>query len=1190
MTQLTTLFLQSNQLTGTLPPEWKSFSQLQFFQLQGNNFTGTIPNAWRNMTNLVFTYFNNNQLSGEIPNFLLNTPSMQDLRLSNNKFIGAPLALPFAAPSLQILMLQSNNFTGTITSTFGNKAPQLVTALIQDNEFTGSLPASLIKMKQLSSFIAHRNNFQGQIPEGLGNASNLTNLALAGNRLDGPIPTSLGNSKSLEILILRANKLSGTIPSYGFASNPHLRVLDLAQNNFDGILPPFPADHNIEKIQLSSNSLTGTTSKELLQLRNLSRLEIDRNFFSCELPKLKEYNRTLSCRDNPTNWTDGTDACTSYAANSYCGKYGNSIGTNGLTANQACCTCGGGNRTLSSYKGLPSIKFPTDHAASAAAIYSMSMLVGNTFGCPIDDTLIERDLWGAVYECGWEGITGIGGKITSPAGMTLVSLTMVTVVLILRCCVPAAAAAAPLSDETTDDKTPRSTVNNESTDLFSYISSTLKVSCALGIGAAALTLPAFLTAHSPIQCQYALTHTGAYKDNGFPSFLVEIAALLFALILIGWVVAQNIRQMKIKMEKTKALKETTDVNIGDVYFVLSGDLENKSSNAISVAHPNGSTMSIDAAPVHQKVHQGDVRLPFEPAAVMWENATHHANESRHLLSDEEGDHHHVVISSSGLRKACREASWEGFIKLIVCVIGCLIFGLVPNVLYVLVESGVITLSGNTKSIATLFIVGMKQIANLVVAPAAASFGANAMRPSSKFMHARVRTVLKVWLTFFNTLGWPMFSVIALSPICFRDLLVPPDAVEFTYSYGRCAITGDPSDNAGGFKFCREAETNSKQAQVSQPFQWNTQCPSTILQIYGPIYILLFAYGIIASAVSLFLTSGSFKRVVAWNEARKERKAAAAAAAANNKNEHEDKQQGTKKKYCCCTKKEEKKKKKKKKKKKPLPPTLGVIDYYSGSALNVAVIASFGFFYPSVAILGVIHMALNAHATRMKVNDMLACQKGPKRADLLRIEGASGLPASAVVAIVGINAGLFFFVFGPFGMITTPSIQMAAYVAPALALFGVVFSKFLAHQWQLRAAHQLEKLTPALNIPLMDRMSEGMSSMRSSLNLDGGETKGATDVARNDGDDEAGSTSIRDMLERYAESFDEWSKMQEEELEEEEEEEEEPTRERYSIMHSSDVENSGNIDDDEMSRHDTVISSESFSLDDDVDRDASAGEK
>ena len=361
------------------------------------------------------------------------------------------------------------------------------------------------------------------------------------------------------------------------------------------------------------------------------------------------------------------------------------------------------------------------------------------------------------------------------------------------------------------------------------------------------------------------------------------------------------------------------------------------------------------------------------------------------------------------------------------------------------------------------------------------------------------------------------------------------------------------------------------------------------QIYRPIYILIFVYGIIASAVSLLLTSGAFKRVVAWNEARKARKAAAAAAgaAANNEDENDDEQQGTKKKYCCC-KKKEKKKKKKKKKKKP-PPTLGVVDYYSGSALNVAVIASFGFFYPSVAILGVIHMALNAYVTRMKVNDMLSCQKGPKRADLLRIEGASGLPASAVVAVVGINAGLFFFVFGPFGMITPgTSIQMAAYVAPVLALVGVVFSKFLAHQWQTRAARQLEKLTPALNIPLMDRMSEGMSSMRSSLNLDGGETKGATGVARNDGN-KSGSTSIRDMLERYAESFDEWSKMQEEELEEDEEEEE-LTRERYSTINSFDAGSSkGSDSGDEMSRRDTVMSSESFSLNDDVDRDASGGE-
>ena len=68
----------------------------------------------------------------------------------------------------------------------------------------------------------------------------------------------------------------------------------------------------------------------------------------------------------------------------------------------------------------------------------------------------------------------------------------------------------------------------------------------------------------------------------------------------------------------------------------------------------------------------------------------------------------------------------------------------------------------SQSSALLFIVGMKSGANAIVAPAAAAMGAKALRPTSKFMYARVRMVLKVWLTFFNTLGWPLLAVIALS--------------------------------------------------------------------------------------------------------------------------------------------------------------------------------------------------------------------------------------------------------------------------------------------------------------------------------------------------------------------------------------------------------------------------------------------
>ena len=197
-----------------------------------------------------------------------------------------------------------------------------------------------------------------------------------------------------------------------------------------------------------------------------------------------------------------------------------------------------------------------------------------------------------------------------------------------------------------------------------------------------------------------------------------------------------------------------------------------------------------------------------------------------------------------------------------------------------------------------------------------------------------------------------------------------------------------------------------------------------------------------------------------------------------------------------------------KKKKSPPPTLGVIDYYSSNALNIAVIASFGFFYPSVAVLGVIHMALNAYGTRIQINDMLACQTGLKSANLLRIEGASGLPVSAVVAVVGVNAGLFFFVFGPFGMIKTTSIHIAAYIAPILALVGVVFSKYIAHQWTLRAAaiHLLD-FHHTIN-PLMNRKEEKEKK-----------TTELTEIVTNE---ESGTDKVHEMLNRYAESFHEWS--------------------------------------------------------------------
>ncbi|CAK0827353.1 unnamed protein product, partial [Prorocentrum cordatum] len=54
------------------------------------------------------------------------------------------------------------------------------------------------------------------------------------------------------------------------------------------------------------------------------------------------------CTDYGTAWTDGTDDCAAYAANSngrndgWCAVYGATKGPDGYSAQEACCACGGG--------------------------------------------------------------------------------------------------------------------------------------------------------------------------------------------------------------------------------------------------------------------------------------------------------------------------------------------------------------------------------------------------------------------------------------------------------------------------------------------------------------------------------------------------------------------------------------------------------------------------------------------------------------------------------------------------------------------------------------------------------------------------------------------------------------------------------------------------------------------------------
>ena len=67
MANLTHLYLDNNQLTGSIPIEMGNLTNLKWVYLNNNQFNGEIPSEIGNLTNLNELWLNTNQLSGQIP-------------------------------------------------------------------------------------------------------------------------------------------------------------------------------------------------------------------------------------------------------------------------------------------------------------------------------------------------------------------------------------------------------------------------------------------------------------------------------------------------------------------------------------------------------------------------------------------------------------------------------------------------------------------------------------------------------------------------------------------------------------------------------------------------------------------------------------------------------------------------------------------------------------------------------------------------------------------------------------------------------------------------------------------------------------------------------------------------------------------------------------------------------------------
>ena len=110
------LYLGDNGLTGEIPPELGSLSNLTALYLDTNALSGEIPPELGSLSNLTDLSLYHNALSGAIPAELGSLSNLAELDLRNNALSGAIPAELGSLSNLTNLRLLSNDLSGCVPS------------------------------------------------------------------------------------------------------------------------------------------------------------------------------------------------------------------------------------------------------------------------------------------------------------------------------------------------------------------------------------------------------------------------------------------------------------------------------------------------------------------------------------------------------------------------------------------------------------------------------------------------------------------------------------------------------------------------------------------------------------------------------------------------------------------------------------------------------------------------------------------------------------------------------------------------------------------------------------------------------------------------------------------------------------------------------------------------------------------
>ncbi|UZR92287.1 leucine-rich repeat domain-containing protein [Chondrinema litorale] len=210
-------------------------------ELSENNLSGQIPSEIGSLTELESLVLEVNNISSPLPSSLSKLINLKILKLSNNK-LGGTLddhKVVFNISSLEELLLYTNGISGSIPSEIGNLT-NLEFLSLGDNNLSGNLPDAFYNLRLVSRLHVNKNQLTGGISSNIKNLNKLNHLRIEHNNFDAQLPVELGNISSLKHLWFEENEFTfdDLIPILSYNNLQNLETLQYSQQgNFTTSTP-----------------------------------------------------------------------------------------------------------------------------------------------------------------------------------------------------------------------------------------------------------------------------------------------------------------------------------------------------------------------------------------------------------------------------------------------------------------------------------------------------------------------------------------------------------------------------------------------------------------------------------------------------------------------------------------------------------------------------------------------------------------------------------------------------------------------------------------------------------------------------------------------------------------------------------------------------------------------------------------